>query len=560
MNKQAQVGLFTLLGIVAVFGVFFVLSNFSARARGYKLGVHFQSASGLRQGAQVSLSGVPIGAVDKITLLPDYTTDVVMAIQSGYDIPVGSRFIIQAPITGEPVVLIDPPRNRGATVATLPREIQDIDRQPKGTNPTSLADLLEQGQGEIKRFDQILAQLQQNEPRLLAELNSTLRNANELTTNANNSLTAVTAKVQTLADSLQKNLTVASNNVVDLTGSLNSVVQRDSGQVDGLLAQLTRTSRSFGETVDSLRDVATNPKVKNNLVNTTRDFALTAQTFAALTQDLRNVTGNPQTQAQLRDTVAQLDATSQKVNSLAGSLGGTSSVYGVDTSATPAPAATPTPPGYLPTSAPAAPPPAPQTSPGAPANRNYPPSNSSVTPPAAPAGTTAVANARTNASLGNLRARLNTFTKDLVQLQVRVGQLAPLRPGSSDRNVSPLLTSDRGPQSDFNVFILPKARTGFEAGVNDVGASGTTTANFLLINRSGNGFSYGGGIEYSRLGLMTAISGRRLGLEARAYDLRHPTLDSYINVFAAPKIQLFAGERDLTHASRRTAFGLQFEF
>ena len=558
MNKQAQVGLFTLLGLVAVFGVFFVLSNFSARARGYKLGVHFQSASGLRQGAQVSLSGVPIGAVDKISLLPDYTTDVIMAIQSGYDIPVGSRFIIQAPITGEPVVLIEPPRNTGATAATLPREVLDIDRQPKGTNPTSLADLLEQGQGEVKRFDQILAELQQNEPRLLAELQSTLHNANELTTNANSSLSAVTAKVQTLADSLQKNLTVASNNVVDLTGSLNSVVQRDSGQVDDLLAQLNRTSRSFGDTVDSLRDVATNPKVKSNLVNTTRDFALTAQTFAALTQDLRKVTGNAQTQAQLRDTVAQLDATSQKVNSLAGSLGGTSSVYGVDASATPAPGATPAAPGSLSTLAPAVPPP-PQASPAQ--GRNYPPSNSSLTPPPAnPPGTTAVADAHTNNTIGTLRARLNTFTKDLVQLQVRVGQLAPLRPGSYDRNVSPLLTSDRGPQSDFNVFLLPKARTGLEAGVNDVGASGTTTANFLLINRSGNGFSYGGGIEYSRLGLMTAISGRRLGLEARAYDLRHPTLDSYVNVFAAPKIQVFAGERDLTHASRRTAFGLQFEF
>ncbi len=565
MNKQAQVGLFAILGVVAVFAVFFVLSNFSARARGYKLGVHFQSASGLRQGAQVSLSGVPVGAVDAITLLPDYTTEVVMAIQSGYDIPVGSRFIIQAPITGEPVVLIDPPRNTGGPVVTLPREVLAIDKQPKGTNPTTLADLLEQGQGEVRRFDEILAQLQASEPRLLAELQSTLRNANELTTNANRSLTTITAQAQTLAGSLQKNLTLASNNVVDLTGNLNSVVHHDSGQVDDLLVQLNRTSRSFGETVDSLRDVATNPKVKNNLINTTRDFAQTAQTFAQLTQDLRKVTGNGQTQAQLRDTVAQLDATSQKVNSLAGSLGGTSNVYGVDRNATPAPEATPTPPGYLPTSAPAKLPAggaSPQASPGPPSpGRNYPPSNSSVEPPAAnPPNTARAATQRTSNVVGTLRERLNHFTKDLVQLQVRVGQLTPLRPGSYNRNVSPLLGSDRGPQSDFNVFLLPKASTGLEAGVNDVGSAGTTTANFMLINRNGTGFSYGGGIEYSRLGLMTAISGRRLGLEARAYDLRHPTFDSYLNVFAAPKIQVFGGERDLTHASRRTVFGLQFEF
>jgi hypothetical protein len=154
---------------------------------------------------------------------------------------------------------------------------------------------------------------------------------------------------------------------------------------------------------------------------------------------------------------------------------------------------------------------------------------------------------------------LNGFTKDLVQLQVRVGQLAPARPGSLNKNTSPLLTGDRGPQSDFNVFILPHAHTGFEAGVNDVGSNGTSTGNFMLLNRSG-GLTYGGGIEYSRLGLTSSFNGNRVGFEARAYDLRHPTLDSYLNIFALPKVQVFGGERDLNHVDRRTVFGLQFEF
>ncbi|MBD5655050.1 MAG: hypothetical protein IAI50_07685 [Candidatus Eremiobacteraeota bacterium] len=121
------------------------------------------------------------------------------------------------------------------------------------------------------------------------------------------------------------------------------------------------------------------------------------------------------------------------------------------------------------------------------------------------------------------------------------------------------MTADRGPESDFNLFVLPHARTGLEAGVNDVGSSGTSTANFMLINRSA-GITYGGGIEYSRLGLVTTVANKAVGFEARAYDLRHPTLDTYLNLFAAPKLQVFGGERDLSHISRRTVFGLQFEF
>jgi ABC-type transporter Mla subunit MlaD len=544
MNRQAQVGLFTILGLVAVFAVFYVLADIGARSEGYKIGVHFRAASGLRNGAYVYLSGVPIGAVDQITLLPDYSTEVILAIKPPYEIPQGSKFLIQAPITGEPTVLIEPPPNVSRDVATLPHEVLPVDQQPRGTNPTSFADLLEQGQGEVRRLDDLLAELQRAEPGLLAELQSTLHNANTLTTNANVSLTKVTAKAETLADSLQQNLTIASANVVALTGSLNSVVQRDSGKIDILLAQVTHTSKSFSETVDALHDVATNPKVKENLINTTRDFAATAKAFAALTNDLRNVTGNPATQQQLRDTVAQLDATSQKVDSLVGQLGGTSEVYGIDKGA---PVPTPLPSGYVPASQP--------VGPSAPVASSAP-----LEPQASPAPGSHVEDdpARSKA-IQTLRERLNGFTKDLVQLQVRVSQLSPARPGSLNKNTSPLLTGDRGPQSDFNVFILPHAHTGFEAGVNDVGSNGTSTGNFMLLNRSG-GLTYGGGIEYSRLGLTSSLNGNRVGFEARAYDLRHPTIDSYLNIFALPKVQVFGGERDLNHVDRRTVFGLQFEF
>jgi ABC-type transporter Mla subunit MlaD len=554
MNKQAQVGLFTILGLVAVFAVFFVLADLGTRTRGYKIGVHFQAASGLHSASIVYLSGVPIGAVDRITLLKDYTTEVIMAINPGFDIPENSRFLIQAPITGEPSVLIEAPANVSSTVATLPHDVLPIEQQPRGTNPSSFADLLEQGQGEIRRLDDLLAQVQKAEPGLLGELKSTLHNANSLTTNANVSLSKVTTKAEELADSLQRNLTVASDNVVVLTTSLNAVVKRDSVSIDGLLAQLSRTSKSFGETVDSLHDVATNPTVKQNLIDTTRDFAATAKAFAELTNDLRKVTSDPQTQAQLRDTVAQLDATSQKVDSLVGQLGGVSKVYGIDPNATAAPVPTPIPPGFVPTSQPVLPPPA---VPGA----SPPPAAPSSL--GAPAGTSAgnapaVTTPTNNVALANLRNRLNGFTKDLVQLQVRVGQLSAARPGSLTTNTSPLLTADRGPESDFNVFILPHARTGLEGGVNDVG-SGTSTANVMLLNR-GQGFTYGGGIEYSRLGLTTSVAKGPVGIEARAYDLRHPTLDTYLNLFAFPKFQIFGGERDLTHVDRRTVFGLQFEF
>ncbi|MGH7727941.1 MAG: MlaD family protein [Vulcanimicrobiaceae bacterium] len=536
MNKQAQVGLFTILGLIAVFAVFYVLSDFGARARGYKIGVRFESAAGLHSAALVYLSGVRVGVVDQIELLPDYSTRVILAIKPGYDIPVGSRFLIQAPLTGEPTVLIVPPAGATRHIATLPHEILPIGQEPVGANPATISDLLAQGQGEVKRLDAILATLQSSEPRLLHELQGTLANANALTRNANQSLTALSGQGREIADTLQASIAVSSRNLNDLTGRLDATVAQNSGQVNTLLAQLVSTSKSFGKTVDALQGIATDPSVKRNFLSTARDFALTAKTFAALTGDLRTVTGDPQTQAQLRDTVAQLDATSQRVDSLLAELGGRSSVYGVDEGATPAPVPSPTPPGYVPTSAPLIP-----ATPASPAAA--PPLSGSKATPAP--------------GIAALRARLNRFTSDLVQLQVRVGVLSAQRPGSANRNVSPLLTADRGPQSDVNLLVLPHGSTGLILGADDIG-SGTSTATALLVHRRA-GFSYGGGVEYSRLGLVTTIAGRTFGFEGRAYDLRHPTFDGYLNAFIAPKFQLFGGERDLLHSSRRTVIGLQFE-
>jgi phospholipid/cholesterol/gamma-HCH transport system substrate-binding protein len=536
MNKQAQVGLFTLVGLAALFSIFYVLSGLGSRISSYHVPVEFKTASGLRKEAQVYLSGVPVGSVDHVELNPqNYAVRVVLSIRSEFAIPENSRYLIQAPLTGEPTVLIEPPKD-ATSVAVLPKDNTPLQQ---GYNPATFSDLLEQGQGEVRRLDDLLAQLQTATPKLLSKLTQTLDSTNELTRNANASLAQLSNQASSITDTLNHTVTAAGGNVVDLTSTLDSTVKSDAPKIDELLAELQHTSLAFGQTVDSLKSVATDPQVKRNLVETTHSFALTAKTFAELTGDLRQVTGNPQTQSQLRDAVAQIDATTQKVDSLVGGLGGTSHVYGVDPGATPGPGATPWPPGYVPTSQPALPVGSP-----APGGSNATGSSTS----ASPGGT----------GLAALRTRLNSFTKDLVQLQIRVSALTPSRPGSANRNVSPLLTSDRGPQSDFNLTLLPRGGTSLIAGVNDIGSSGTATANLMLEKNRGPAH-VAGGILYSRLGGLFQYDFQKVGLETRVYDLRHPTADFYTNLLLAPKLQLFGGERDLIHSSRRTTFGVQFE-
>jgi hypothetical protein len=159
-----------------------------------------------------------------------------------------------------------------------------------------------------------------------------------------------------------------------------------------------------------------------------------------------------------------------------------------------------------------------------------------------------------------MKSKVNALVHSLVALQLRVSALNEQHVTTG--NLSPLLTSDRGPQTDLNLIMLPQGRTSLYTGVNDIGGP-TSTVNFAAMQRVSRGFQIGGGILYSQLGaraLYTPPTGRGFGGEGYFYDPRHPTLDTYLYYYLGGGLSLFGGERDLTHDDRRTAFGLQYSF
>jgi len=536
MNRQAIVGIFTVVALIGLFGFFLVLANVGPEGR-YKTAVHFKSASGLHKGALVYESGVVVGVIDQTNLLEDFTVEVVMAINNNVDVPRNARFIIQAPLTGdadlEIVPVVPPPQSPGMTeptnaprtVAVLPREVVPIDQQPQGTNPATIQDLVDQGQGETRRLDRMLAQLEQKEPALLNTLQSALDNANHVSVTADRSFTNLSRRLDSLTSTLQVALVAGSANLNDVTGELDATVRRNAGHFDAIVAALDASSRDLNRTADQITALASDPQLHANILQTTQGIAQTATTFASIANDLRNVSGNPQTQAQLRDTIANVDAASQKANSLLAQFGGRSSVYGVDRGATPEPASG-------------------TSRPGAPGAGG--PGAAGATPaPGSPQS--------------NVKNKVGSLVRSLIALQVRVTELDQQHANTS---ASALLTRDRGPSTDVNIIAVPNGSTYLYTGFNDVGGP-ASTVNFAAMQRVVPHLSIGGGIVYSRLGARAVYSpalSRGLGFDALIYDPRHPTADAYANYGLGNGLTLFGGERDALHAGRRTAFGLQYQF
>jgi uncharacterized phage infection (PIP) family protein YhgE len=448
-----------------------------------------------------------------------------LAISHDVDIPSSSRFLIQAPLTGSPNVIIVPPTGLRPPFATLERRVLPVALQPQGTNSATVADLLDAGQGEIKRFDQLMGELQARTPKLLSSLQNTIDNANDLAVSTKSSMQVLSQRLLALSSSLETGLSQASDNVAQLTATLNGAATTDSQKVGALLDQLNTTSVSLNRSMASLESLATDPQLKANVVATTQNIADATHTLASLAKDLRTVTGDPQTQAQLRDTVANLDATMQKANSLLGELGAQSSVPGVDAGATPA----------APT--------VPQASP-------YP-----LGSPGVPGATTPGTQPTQNTAHAGISKALSGFTHNLVALQLRLSGLSP----QHNPGLNPVMTKSQGPLGDINLVFLPHASTSLMVGANAIGNN--TTWNAVLLKGNSSNFTFGGGVLYSQIGAMARANlNKSFGLETRVYDLTYPMIDLYGNIHIMKGGELFFGQRDINHASRRNTAGFQFTF
>ena len=166
----------------------------------------------------------------------------------------------------------------------------------------------------------MLADLEQREPALLNTLQSALTNANELsiTTNAASAEArpharrAAGAAGEPRCHRRQPRSSTSPTRFDDL-----AKVATAAGRSPCSRASTSRRRRS---TIPSINCTVSPriPKLRPNLIDTTRYIAQTSQTIALLVGDFRNVTGNAQTQAQLRDTVANIDATTQRAQQPAG--------------------------------------------------------------------------------------------------------------------------------------------------------------------------------------------------------------------------------------------------
>jgi len=500
VSTQARVGIFTLLALAGVFAAYYFITNYALSHNGYNVGIRFHDVGGLQEGSTVLLSGVQVGEVTTVDLLPDQTVEVTCTINNGVTIYRDSLFVVAITITGATTLTIEPPLQRQVAMI-LPQRPLPLDQQPWGTLPPTLTDLLSAGQEQLKNFSKTMAVVNRELPALARKFSLVATHTDSLIQDADASLTTLTAQMQSTVTALNATIQTTGGNMDALSGNLNGLVSEDRPRLQKLVDRLSSTAENLNKTMAGIASIAQDPVLHDSLIGTVQNVEGATAKLKAMATELESVTGDPKTESELKQTVANLQSVTAKADSILGQF-----------------ATAGTQPGPV--------------TPGAPQ-----PLPSGATPaPGSPGGATP----RPRFGSGG-----GIFSQPFVQAQVR----------------ETWGTHGGGPTSDLNLVLLPGAKTHLTVGANDLGYS--TTYNFLL-DRNSKDLQLGAGVVYSKLGIAALFRpfGSPIGIDARIYDPKNPTLDLYGDLRLSERLQLFYGERYLwTNTQTKTpSFGLEIKY
>ncbi|MBV8263713.1 MAG: MCE family protein [Candidatus Eremiobacteraeota bacterium] len=506
MTTAFRVGVFAVGAILATFVVWYVLNNVSLRKGSYPFAVHFRNVVGLQPGSEVQLAGVDIGIIDSINILPqDQTAEVVCSIQNDYTLYHGSVFTVAQTLTGaQSTLTIIPPPNL-ATAQPWPKKRLPYGQQPEGTTPTTIADLVSEGQARLNDLDKTLALVNQELPGIVKNFNGVAVHTNNLIVHADRNfnllgqqLNGTMGGVNAIVAQLNGLLTTNGQNVSAMTTEMKELISSSGPKVVALIDNLDATSTNLNKTMVSVESLATDPSLKANLVGTTENLKESSEKLKQIATDIQSVTGDPKVQAQMRNTIQNLDDTIAKANDILGTF---STAQGA----------------------------------GAPTPGQIQPAPVGSVPPGGPAPPPQHAQAA-----GFHMGHVAFNPGELVTGNVRLNWQS----------------LHSGPYSDVELNVLPHFPTHFSLGANGLGSQ-NTTYNVLVDQRGSPNLQYSFGVLYSNLGARAVWSGLGpLGIDARLYNSAWPRLDLYGDLRLTQRLMFFYGERSVIGpASTRVLLG-----
>ncbi|MBI1977267.1 MAG: MCE family protein, partial [Candidatus Omnitrophica bacterium] len=231
-RTEVAVGFFVVMGFLILSCIVFFVSGIYFFRPGYHLSALFDYVGIINQGAPVRFSGVRVGEVTAVKILPPVgeqkksKIEVTFFVEKGVEVREHDEVSIQGThIMSEPHIAITPVPEGG-------RVLKDGELIPDGVSPPTLDDLIRKGDHIAKRFDEILETLggalgdpvtQEKLRKSLDNMNQLLASMNTITAGQEDELRRMVGSMSTMTEEMSQLL----KRVNRAEGTLGKLVVED---------------------------------------------------------------------------------------------------------------------------------------------------------------------------------------------------------------------------------------------------------------------------------------------------------------------------------------------
>jgi len=280
-RNEIWVGVFVVLGIVAVVVLLFTLTSPSLFRGNYKITALVDSASGVRRGDPVQMKGVNIGRVRRFDIHADGVA-IELEVDGSYKVPSDSRIQLRSSsLLGEMFVDVQP----GSAATVLHNGDTLLGKGGGGGALSRVTDVAQQASGALGQIQQLLSSdTVGNVKESTAELSALLSQLSSLA----HELRGVTDNVGRAAVGVRKatagpELADTVEGLATLSRRLNAVADSLGSSANNAAAVLGRINRGEGSLGRLSRDETLYANANRAMVG----LAQASSALAALAEDIR---------------------------------------------------------------------------------------------------------------------------------------------------------------------------------------------------------------------------------------------------------------------------------
>jgi phospholipid/cholesterol/gamma-HCH transport system substrate-binding protein len=313
-TRNAVLGAFIIVAIVVGIWAAAFFDQQLAASRTYPMTLLFDDAQGIGKQADVYLSGVQIGTVSDVGLSPTTgKAQVRILIEKQYRVPIGSEPAIESGILGGQSYIDFTPPPRSAVLPSNsyypPRAVisgqESVDFAALQARAGGLMDqfgqtakkmdaLLDEATKTTTALDQMVS-----DPRLKSSLIDTVRNLDM----ASQQGLQLTNDIRTMLAQDNMQARGALGNVTGTTAALRDMTTRNSGRLDEIVRSLAHTTATMDQLTTQADSTLTKGQTVQNLSDTIAGLKQASETLNKIESSIAGITTDPSVQSDLKTTV-----------------------------------------------------------------------------------------------------------------------------------------------------------------------------------------------------------------------------------------------------------------